>query len=698
MKRLIALLMVFTFFTVCLIPQQNVSAATNHNYADAFAKSILFYEANWCGADAGDNRLEWRGPCHVGDGSDIGLDLSGGFHDCGDHVKFGLPQMYTAASLGWSYYEFKDIFSAKGQDKYMLSILKHFTDYIIKCFPNDTTFYYQVGDGDTDHAYWGPPEMQKTTRPTYYTATPQNPGSDVAGDGAAALALMYMNYKDKDSVYAAKCLDTAKRLYKFGQKYRGSSKGQSFYTPGPYYDELMWGAVWLYIATNDTSYMSDIEALMVEKGIGGDNMYENRWTNCWDDVMAGVFCKLAQVTDKPKYKTIVEWNLNYWMNTLTKTPGGIKFLDSWGMLKYPAAESMIALTYNKTVNNQKYVDFAKGQLDYILGTNPVNMSYIVGYGDKYPQYPHHRAANGRLEGPPADEKKQMPFRHLLYGALVGGPDMTDQYVDDIESYRSTEVGLDYNAGLVGALAGITGIYGKDQVAGLTPDFAQTEPPYYMEAAISEENASHITIDSYMHNVTTLPPSYDKGLTFRYFVDLSEFYAKGVSADSVKVSIHYAPNNAKLTQLIPWDEANHIYYVEASWPNTELYGKTEVKFDLSYYTTSILNTSNDFSHTGMGKTMLKTEYIPIYKNGVKVYGKEPSHPTQDLLGDVNGDTEVNALDFALMKSYLIGNINDFPIVNDMEIADVNGDNSIDALDFALLKQYILGKIIKFPIQQ
>ena len=143
------------------IPKE-AEAASDFNYADAFSKSILFYEANWCGEDAGNNRLKWRGPCHVNDGSDVGVDLTGGFHDCGDHVKFGLPQTYSASTLGWAYYEFKDTFIEKGQDEYMLNINKHFCDYFIKCFVDDTTFYYQVGDGDTDHSYWGPPEMQDT--------------------------------------------------------------------------------------------------------------------------------------------------------------------------------------------------------------------------------------------------------------------------------------------------------------------------------------------------------------------------------------------------------------------------------------------------------------------------------------------------------------------------------------------------------
>jgi hypothetical protein len=69
-----------------------------------------------------------------------------------------------------------------------------------------------------------------------------------------------------------------------------------------------------------------------------------------------------------------------------------------------------------------------------------------------------------------------------------------------------------------------------------------------------------------------------------------------------------------------------------------------------------------------------------------------------LGDVNGDDAVDALDFALMKSYLIGIIKDFPVENGIEAADVNSDSEFDALDLAAMKQYLLGIIKQFPAQQ
>ena len=602
-----------------------IQAATNFNYVDAFAKSILYYEASWCGPDAGNNRLKWRGPCHTSDGSDVGLDLTGGFHDAGDHVKFGLPQVYAASTLGWAYYEFKDTFVSTGQDKYMLNILKHFNDYFLKCFPNNTTFHYQCGDGTTDHSYWGPPELQTTaltTRPTLYSATTSTPASDVCGSGAASLALMYLNYKDKDATYANQCLTAAKSLYAFGKQYRGKSESGGFYGATTNLDDLSWGAIWLYVATNDSAYMTDVDSFMAEKGIAGDNGYCNHWTHCWDDVYGGVFVKLAQLTNNAAYIRIAEENLNYFMNGAPTTAAGATYINSWGALRYTAAECMMAVVYHKTTQNANYLNYAKKQIDYILGNNPANMSYEVGFGTLYPKFPHHRAASGRMEAAPAYETKKDPQKHLLYGALVGGPDINDQYNDDVDEYAYTEVAIDYNAGFVGAMAGIAANYGAGQSPEATPGIEPANE-FYTQAKVMGENNQQMTIDAFINCDTLLPPRYVTGMTFRYFVDLSEYYAAGLTAADVAGAINYAPNGGVISAMKPWDVANHIYYLEGSWPGSQNYGKIEFQFRITCYTSTVADFSNDFSRTGLTATLATTQNIPIYVDGVKVFGTEPS---------------------------------------------------------------------------
>lgn len=72
------------------------------------------------------------------------------------------------------------------------------------------------------------------------------------------------------------------------------------------------------------------------------------------------------------------------------------------------------------------------------------------------------------------------------------------------------------------------------------------------------------------------------------------------------------------------------------------------------------------------------------------------PNKILYGDLNGDASINSLDYALLKSYILGVIEEFDVPN--EAADLNGDGSIDSIDYALLRNYILGVIEKFPVDK
>ena len=145
-KRLIIL-----SITLIIIITTTLAVLTNNafgapNYLDAMSKAITFYDANRCGKDVATNNVyAWRSACHTSDGSEAGIDLTGGFHDAGDHVKFGLPAAFSASALGWSLYEFKSEYDAAGITNKSLSTLKIFSDFFIKSLASNG-FYYQVGD------------------------------------------------------------------------------------------------------------------------------------------------------------------------------------------------------------------------------------------------------------------------------------------------------------------------------------------------------------------------------------------------------------------------------------------------------------------------------------------------------------------------------------------------------------------------
>ena len=107
MKKLTSFIISAIIFVVFLAPQLPVYAA-NYNYGEALQKAIMFYEFQMSGELPDNIRNNWRGDSCLGDGSDVGLDLTGGWFDAGDHVKFNLPMAYTTSMLAWAVYEYKD--------------------------------------------------------------------------------------------------------------------------------------------------------------------------------------------------------------------------------------------------------------------------------------------------------------------------------------------------------------------------------------------------------------------------------------------------------------------------------------------------------------------------------------------------------------------------------------------------------------
>jgi len=429
------------------------------SYKAVLPLALKFYEAQRSSGPF--PTVTWRKAGGVHDGEDVGRDLSGGWFDAGDHVKFNLPMSYSATMLNWGILEFKDAYIKTDKLNYAKDQVKYALDYFLQAYDEganpdsaqDDKVYYQVGDPGADHAFWGPPELMTMNRPTY-TCDSSNKCSEVAASMAAALASGSIVFKD-DATYSNKLLDKAKKIYKFAQEYKGNNgytAANGFYTSfSGYNDELAWGAIWLYKATGDISYLQKAKEYVEN---ASDAKY---WAQNWDNVSNGVNLILSKITNDNKYKNNIETHLNHWLNGVTYTEGGLAFLDQWGSLRYSSTTAFMALLYAKDLNNTQqrndYINFAKGQIDYILGDNPRGSSYVVGYGNNSPINPHHRAAhnskNNSIDSPTNNE-------FILEGALVGGPKSANDfdYEDNRKDYIANEVATDYNAGFTGALAGL----------------------------------------------------------------------------------------------------------------------------------------------------------------------------------------------------------------------------------------------------
>jgi hypothetical protein len=297
----------------------------------------------------------------------------------------------------------------------------------------------------------------------------------------------------------------------------------------------------------------------------------------------------------------------------------------------------MALLYSDTVRDfgTRYHDFAKGQIEYILGNNPKHFSYMVGFGNNYPLNPHHRGASGSYDGNVAAPGNN---RHILYGALVGGPESADDfdYHDDRPNYISNEVALDYNAGFTGALARLFLEYGGKKLDNF-PQPEQRDGEFFVQASINQQGPAFTEIRALLNNRSAWPARLSSSLSFRYFVNLSELVAAGYGPSDVEVKSNYS-QGATVSGLLPWDAATSIYYVDVSFagvvigPGAGQFAKeAQVRIGLkSGVPTSAWNPSNDWSYQGLlsGQNNLSTSSnIPVYEFGTKkLSGATPPQST------------------------------------------------------------------------
>ena len=432
------------------------SAASYDNYAKLLQYSMYFYDGNMCGSDVDTaSQFSWRGSCH---GSD---EVDGGFHDAGDHVKFGLPAGYTASTLGWGYYEFKDSYDALGQTAHLQALTNRFCDFFKAStkLSGDTvtSFCYQVGVGQADHDVWCSPESQndQSLRTAYWTS---DDASDIAAEYAAALAVNYINFGNAED------LKYAKALYNYSIKTNKANcpEAANFYNSYDYYDDQAWAAGWLYLATNDSTYSSFLNKFMNDTNAGKSGQSGCKWgvysTMCWNNVSLGAAILQSEITGDA-----MDWaKVTTYLNGKCTSESTYYCESDWGSARYNTALQMAALATTKysAKSGMDYSSWCKAQMGMILGNNPKNVNFVVGMDSNSAKYPHHRAASGYQSFDEMKGKTDYSSNgHTLVGALVGGPaDSNFTYTDSVNDYQANEVALDYNAGLVGAAAGLYSIY------------------------------------------------------------------------------------------------------------------------------------------------------------------------------------------------------------------------------------------------
>jgi endoglucanase len=701
----------------------------------ALQESLYFYDAQKSGPSRTDNDqpLSWRGDDAPSDScvplqpmvNNVGtnlsasfitanasvldpdntgcLNLSGGFHDAGDTVKFGLPQTYAASVLGWGMYEFPQAFTATSTWNHSMDEMMWFSNYFLRStFLNSSgqvvAFAYQVGSGSVDHSYWGPSELESSTtypRPAWL-ATTSTPAADMTASAAAALAVMAILTASSNAAYSAQCLKYAEALYTFSLANPGIGYSGGFYNSSGYVDKEAWAAVWLYLATNQWSYINAIVSTNSSgdyTGFIGDivqnttDSWQNTWVMNWDTRWGGVFSLLDPIVQgNANVPAVVQafvhyadtWQLQYWShvahpdgdtNFITDTPGGLGYLTNWGSLRYNTAAQLEALTYRKNFpsdpNSVLYTNWAMGQMNYIMGDNPANWSYIVGFGSTTPyvgaevggsataaSHPHQGDAQGSLTN---NQSVPLTDNHILWGALVGGPSSTDVPDDVTTDFVLNEVAVDYNAAFVGALAGLYQYYGQSQkVTSFTPpslnqgdctEYTQTcTTPYYTTATLNQNSDQSTQITLNINNMADEPPHLQTGMSVRVYFDISTLYAAGQTIGDVSTPVYYDAadqidgNPTAISAPVQWGGTSScVYYVTINWGSDGIGLPPSRAFEFAFVDSLgpnyeyYWNSATSPFMTGLSAgTYASTPdpYIPVYINGTLTYGQTPATTLDD----------------------------------------------------------------------
>ncbi|KAG5563431.1 hypothetical protein RHGRI_006000 [Rhododendron griersonianum] len=515
-------------------------AFAGHDYGQALTKSILYFEAQRSGYLPSTQRVQWRSNSGLDDGKANGVDLVGGYYDAGDNVKFGLPMAFTITMLSWSV----------------------------------------VGDGDSDHYCWQRPEDMTTSRQAYRIDA-NHPGSDLAGETAAAMAAASIVFSHSNPSYANELLTHAQQLFEFADKYRGKydssiTVAQKYYqSVSGYFDELLWAAAWLYKATNNQYYLSYL-------GKNGDAFGGTGWDMTefsWDVKYAGVqtlVAKLLMGGKAGQYTPVFERYqekaesfmcscLGKGSQSVQKTPGGLIFRQSWNNLQFVTSSSFLLAVYSDyltsagknlncasgSVPASELLSLAKSQVDYILGDNPRATSYMVGYGTNYPQQVHHRGSSiisikvdssfVTCRGGYATwyaSKSSDP--NLLTGAIVGGPDAYDNFADERDNYEQTEPATYNNAPLLGLLARLNGGHsGYNQllpVAIPVPKSRPTVAPVAKTTPTQGSSSASIAIEQ----KTTTSWNYKGNTYYRYSTIVTNKSDKSLTDLNLSISNLYGP--------------------------------------------------------------------------------------------------------------------------------------------------------------
>lgn len=410
------------------------------------------------------------GAYHVSSGKTGSQRSTKGWHDAGDYGRYVVNSGLSTATLLWTWEMFAprtplDLPESGGKTPDILAEIRWNLDWMLSMQDEDGGVWHK----QTSEHFCGFVMPEKDALVSYVVGTGKDPfkSSCATGDFAAVMAIAGRAYQSFDPDFASRCLRAARKAYAWLEKnpdvrFRnpaGVSTGE--YGDGNCSDERLWAAAELWRTTRDQAYERYFLDHYRNAGAG---LIRATGPQSWGSVgnMALWSYVLGKGTN-PAAAAIREASLKAADEIVART-GSLGYRNSmtandyvWGSNGVAANYGMQLAIANALQADAKYVEAARDNLHYLLGRNPLSMSYLTWVGANPPHHPHHRPSGadtnpepwpGLLVGGPNAGRNDPAMRAKL---PLGIPP-AKAYIDDQDAYAANEVAINWNAPLVFLLA------------------------------------------------------------------------------------------------------------------------------------------------------------------------------------------------------------------------------------------------------
>ena len=420
-------------------------------YDELLESAIHFLYLQRCGQEIDDEYLG-HGICHDDLAKfwsytkDINLDLSGGWHDAGDYGKYLVTTNKVIADLEFSY-----LYGDNKSDS-LLSELKYGLDFVLKTQTDYGATYNKVVT--QNFADFVSPEYDTNQVYALY------PWTLTTASFAGVAGLAYKIYKDSDSEYANKCLEAHNKAIEYLMENDSSSnqRNPDEFNVGTYYDdnesdERLFAYSVAYKINKDNKYLDKIKELF-NSGIDTGS----KTANCRVYAYISLLDSLDMTSD---FYVTVKDKLKDECNSLADGIGANVYAYPyssylWGSNQHVSDGINELLLGARYLKDERYLVRASESINYILGMNTLDMSFVYGFGYNYPSTIHSRLANSKgvrtIKGAMVNGVSQYLSEGIVGDYFDESSPIAKRFVDNKDSYSNVEPAINYNSALILSLS------------------------------------------------------------------------------------------------------------------------------------------------------------------------------------------------------------------------------------------------------